>query len=171
MFDHEADPGRHDPEPTRRHSMNRRTLIATAITALPLLGGLALAFVVSHASAQGVAEREGHLADVAGRTLYTYDKDTAGKSVCNWGCAVAWPPFTASEGASATGAWSIVVRDDGSRQWALDGKALYTFAADFRPGDVHGDGQGGVWHIVKRAASPSSSSTSPATVNLSGYAY
>ncbi|MEO8485314.1 MAG: hypothetical protein ABI585_03160 [Betaproteobacteria bacterium] len=139
--------------------MKNRTFIA--IAGLPLFGGLALAFVVNHAWAQGTLVKNDALADGAGRTLYTFDQDAAGKSACNGGCAAAWPPFAASEAEKAQGGYTIVVRDDGSRQWALDGKPLYRFAADAKPGDALGDGQGGVWHVVKRKVAASATANFP----------
>ena len=56
-----------------------------------------------------------------GMTLYTFDKDAAGKSNCNGKCAENWPPALASDGAKPSGAWTIVTRDDGLKQWALNG--------------------------------------------------
>lgn len=90
---------------------------------------------------------EGVLTNSAGMTLYTYDKDPAGKSACNGSCAVNWPPLTAAADAKASGDYSIVTRDDGSKQWAYKGKPLYLWVKDQKPGDKTGDG--GVWHVVK----------------------
>src|SRR6188472_663328 len=70
-----------------------------------------------------------------GMTLYTFDKDTGGKSACNGPCATNWPPLMAADGATAMSDWSIVTRDDGSRQWAYKGRPLYTWAKDAKPGD------------------------------------
>ena len=44
---------------------------------------------------------------------------------------------------------TIIKRDDGSLQWADEGKPLYTFAKDTKPGDVAGDNFKNVWHVVK----------------------
>src|SRR4051794_3126677 len=41
------------------------------------------------------------LTNPAGLTLYTFDKDTGGKSACTGPCAQIWPPLLAKEGASA----------------------------------------------------------------------
>jgi predicted lipoprotein with Yx(FWY)xxD motif len=35
------------------------------------------------------------------------------------------------------------------RQWAYAGKPLYLYDDDDKPGDAEGDGEGGVWHVVK----------------------
>ncbi|WP_434678884.1 hypothetical protein J3P77_00425 [Pseudomonas sp. R1-18] len=89
------------------------------------------------------------LVDHEGMTLYTFDKDSAGKSACNDQCAVNWPPLAADADSSAEGKWTVVTRDDKTRQWAYDGKPLYTFKSDKKAGDVEGDGKGGVWHVAK----------------------
>jgi predicted lipoprotein with Yx(FWY)xxD motif len=88
------------------------------------------------------------LVDAKGMTLYTFDRDAAGKSACNGQCAQNWPPLMAAANASATGDWSMVTREDGSKQWAYKGKPLYTWAKDTKPGDVTGDGVNNVWHIA-----------------------
>lgn len=92
----------------------------------------------------------GKLVDAKGMTLYTFDKDAAGKSNCNGPCANNWPPLAASSGAASMGKYTVVTREDGSKQWAYDGKPLYTWAKDSKPGDTTGDGLGsGAWHVAK----------------------
>ncbi|MBS1168796.1 MAG: hypothetical protein H6R00_4821 [Proteobacteria bacterium] len=91
----------------------------------------------------------GILTDAKGMALYTFDKDAAGVSNCDGGCAVKWPPVTAAAGAKADGDLSLVTRKDGSQQWAFKGKPLYFWMGDKKPGDVSGDGMGGVWHLAK----------------------
>ncbi|HET7715138.1 MAG TPA: hypothetical protein VFK86_05885 [Bauldia sp.] len=93
--------------------------------------------------------------DQNGMTLYTFDKDTKGAAVsaCVDQCIVNWPPFLAPEGAVAAGEWTLVdVKDkDGAmkKMWAYDGWPLYLWVKDTKPGDVTGDGVGGVWHVAK----------------------
>ncbi|WP_370156328.1 hypothetical protein [Ferrovibrio sp.] len=91
------------------------------------------------------------LVDAKGMTLYTFDRDaTPGKSVCNGQCAQNWPPLMVPAGAEATGDWSVVTRDDGSKQWAYKGKPLYGWVKDQKPGDTTGDGfLNGAWHVAK----------------------
>ncbi len=89
-------------------------------------------------------------ADSKGMTLYTFDRDTAaGKSACNGPCAQNWPPLVPKADAKPKGEWTVVTRDDGSKQWAYKGKPVYTWAKDSKPGDVTGDGFNGVWHVAK----------------------
>jgi predicted lipoprotein with Yx(FWY)xxD motif len=92
------------------------------------------------------------LVDKNKRTLYTFDKDSSGKSTCNGACADSWPPYTdqvESYKPGTPGDWSVVTRDDGKKMWAYKGKPVYYFKQDTAPGDVKGDGVNGVWHAAK----------------------
>ena len=89
------------------------------------------------------------LVDAKGMTLYTFDRDAAGKSACNGQCAQNWPPLMAAANAAASGDWSVVTRDDGTKQWAYKGKPLYTWVKDTQAGEVTGDGVNNVWRIAQ----------------------
>lgn len=95
---------------------------------------------------------DGVMVNSAGMTLYTFDKDPvgSGKSVCNGACAKNWPPLMAGPDAKARGEFSVVNRDDGTKQWAHDGKPLYLWIKDTKPGDKTGDGFNNVWRTVKK---------------------
>lgn len=84
-----------------------------------------------------------------GMTLYTFKNDKKGVSNCYDKCAANWPPFLAASGAKAEGAYSLIERKDGSKQWAKDGMALYFWAKDQKSGDATGDGVNGVWDVAK----------------------
>ena len=94
---------------------------------------------------------DGALVNPAGMTLYTFDRDVAGsgKSVCNGPCATNWPPFMVTGSGQSSAAWQVVTRDDGSKQWAYQGKPLYTWIKDAKPGDRTGDGVQNVWKVAK----------------------
>ncbi|NDP43137.1 MAG: hypothetical protein GZ089_10560 [Aromatoleum sp.] len=129
--------------------MNRSVrLIRTFATAIVLAVLSACATMMPAAPAK-VAD--GVLTNSAGMTLYTFDRDAAGsgKSVCNGPCAALWPPLMVAGDAKASGDWSLVTRDDGGRQWAYKGKALYVWSKDQKPGDKTGDGFNNVWRIAK----------------------
>ena len=93
----------------------------------------------------------GVFVNTAGMTLYTFDKDAAGsgKSVCNGPCAVNWPPLKAGAGDQSSGDWSVISRDDGSKQWGYKGKPLYLWIKDQKPGDKTGDGVNKVWSVAR----------------------
>lgn len=82
-----------------------------------------------------------------GQRLYTYDRDLPGRSLCNADCEGGWPPVPAPADAAPVGRWTIVVRHDGSRQWALDRMPVYTRFHD-SPEYPGGDGFHGVWRLV-----------------------
>jgi predicted lipoprotein with Yx(FWY)xxD motif len=85
-----------------------------------------------------------------GMTLYVFDKDSDGKSACNGPCTGNWPPLMAAASATPMGDYTIITRDDGSKQWAHKGRPLYTWKDDKKPGDINGDGfANGVWHIAQ----------------------
>ena len=85
--------------------------------------------------------------DGKGMALYTFDQDKAAKSNCHDKCAVVWPPLAVAAGATASGDWTIVIRDDGSSMWAFQGHPLYTFVDDKKPGEVTGSGKDG-FHLA-----------------------
>jgi predicted lipoprotein with Yx(FWY)xxD motif len=89
------------------------------------------------------------LTDGKGMTLYTFDRDAAGKSNCNGPCAQNWPPLTASADAKASGDWTVVTRDDGSKMWAYKSKPVYTWVRDTKAGDTTGEGFNNVWRVAR----------------------
>lgn len=117
-------------------------IAVTALTTLFL--GAAAAYAAEPAKVTTI-DGANVYTDANGMTLYTFDKDTTGKSSCDGDCAVKWPPFEAAAGATAEGDWTVVERTDGSMMWAYEGKPLYTYEGDKKAGD----GMGGVWHLAK----------------------
>jgi predicted lipoprotein with Yx(FWY)xxD motif len=124
--------------------------------------GMATALVIAAAAASTAVQADEYgpfkemktsagtvLTDPKGMTLYTYDKDEAGKSNCTGQCAVNWPPAMATATDKPVGDLTIIKRPDGTMQWADDNKPLYTFIQDKKPGDVTGDNMKKVWHVVK----------------------
>ncbi len=123
----------------------RRIFVATIAVA----GFASIAFAQMAPTMTGDTAKGKVLTDAKGMTLYIFDKDSDGKSVCNGPCAANWPPLMVSGDAKADGAYTIVVRDDGGKQWAYKGKPLYTWVKDTKPGDISGDGvASNAWHIA-----------------------
>jgi len=117
--------------------------------------GLFVAFGAATALAQsmpaGVSVSSGVLTDSKGMTLYTWDNDkTPGQSSCMGNCLKNWPALMAPADAKPMGDWTVVTRDDGSKQWAYKGKPLYTWVKDAKPGDMTGDNVGGTWHTARQ---------------------
>ena len=91
--------------------------------------------------------------DAKGMSLYFFTKDTkdSGSSACTGSCLVQWPPLTTTSGAptaeGVTGKLGTITTPDGKKQVTLNGMPLYYFAKDTKPGDVLGQGVGGVWYL------------------------
>jgi predicted lipoprotein with Yx(FWY)xxD motif len=119
------------------------------MTGLPALAAAVLFSNVVLAQSAGIKKADSVLVNSAGMTLYTFDKDAAnsGKSACNGPCATLWPP-AAADGAVAT-PYSVVTREDGVKQVAYNGKPLYLYAQDKKPGDRTGDNFKDIWHVAK----------------------
>lgn len=153
--------GIHDRESTVRSVI--ATLAALTIVALALTGCSA------NEDATGAAPvrfEGGVMVSETGMTLYTFDKDPVGggESACTGSCAANWPPLTAGAADQAAQPFSIITRDDGSRQWAYEGNPLYLWINDQMPGDMSGDNVGNAWHVVRQGTA-----TRPAVSDPSGY--
>ena len=119
-------------------------LLPLSLLTLTLLSAAAPA---AFAEEMAVKKADDVLVTTKGMTVYTFDNDPAGKSVCNGPCATAWPPVAPVGTPSAP--FSVIKRDDGSAQLALNGKPLYLYASDKNPGDRMGDNFKNIWHVVK----------------------
>ena len=124
-----------------------KTFMAGLVVSTLALGTFAAIAATPEPAAMGETAKGKIWVDNNGMTLYSFDKDAAGKSNCNDKCAVEWPPLVAAADSKASGEWTIVTRDDGSLMWAYEGKPLYTFVDDKKAGDVTGDNVDG-FHIV-----------------------
>jgi predicted lipoprotein with Yx(FWY)xxD motif len=87
-----------------------------------------------------------------GFTLYMFSADGMNVSNCNGTCANIWPPFMASSNAQSSGGFSVIMRSDGSHQWAFNGHPLYTFTGDTKPGQANGQNltaSGGTFTVAR----------------------
>ena len=99
-----------------------------------------------------------YFTDAEGRTLYLFTKDTElFTSTCTDDCLTKWPPVPGASGRltlpkGATGELALMDGNDGATQLAYNGIPLYYFAGDTEPGQLNGQGVGGVWWIVQPGA-------------------
>jgi predicted lipoprotein with Yx(FWY)xxD motif len=149
-------------------AMKKLITIAAATTlavALASCGGSSKQSSASTPSTASTANKV--LMDSNGLAVYTPDGETASNVRCTGGCLSIWKPLRPGglTGGDA-GKLAVITRPDGSKQVAVAGKPLYTFAED-TPGSVTGNGTkdafGGksfTWHAVKAggaaAAAPAS---------------
>jgi predicted lipoprotein with Yx(FWY)xxD motif len=95
-----------------------------------------------------------YLVDDAGLTLYYFEPDPVGASVCAGDCLAAWPALVAdAENAplgdeTVTGSLGSFVREDGTPQATYRGRALYYFAGDQAAGDTNGHAVSDVWWVA-----------------------
>ncbi len=88
------------------------------------------------------------LTDIRGRTLYQTTAD------CDQKCQKTWEPMAAPALAHGFGAFSIVNRDSGLRQWAYKGSTLYRRpGADIQAGEISGQGMRG-WTVALLEPAP-----------------
>jgi predicted lipoprotein with Yx(FWY)xxD motif len=97
------------------------------------------------------------LAEANHQVVYTYSKDKKnGKPTCTGACAETWIPATGTPEAGPADVFpaqfGLVTRANGVKQITYNGLPLYLLkgAAGLA---TTGNGQGGVWHVVKLSAS------------------
>ena len=119
---------------------------AIAMTAAAYSAGYA-----AEAMPTSVHTMNGMLTDAKGMTLYTWDNDKeADKSACTGMCLVNWPVLAASATDKDMGAWKVISRDDGSKQWSYKGKPIYAHVGHEGPDEVIkiAAAAGGHWHVL-----------------------
>ena len=114
------------------------------------------------------------LVSPSGRTLYGLTNDTKTHSSCSGACASIWPPVLVGQGWTVApgldrGTFSTIVRADGSRQLVAGQWPLYSYSGDTEPGDVNGEGSGGVWFAAGTDGVLVKSAPSSATMASTGY--
>ena len=149
-----------------------KQLVSTRLLALGIaLGALAAATVLattSEAKASRLRAPSGTLVnlrktalgavlvDARGRTLYLFEKDRNGLSMCSSACAAYWPPLTSHVAPRAgSGVHKALLTlgkvHQGVRQVLYAGHPLYTFVGDKRAGQAAGEGLnnfGAEWYVV-----------------------
>jgi predicted lipoprotein with Yx(FWY)xxD motif len=93
------------------------------------------------------------LVDANGMTLYYFAKDVIGKSNAAGAVLQSWPIFNAVsitvDPSLDPEDFATITRDDGQKQITYNGWPLYYYAKDKAPGDVLGEGVGGIWFVLK----------------------
>jgi predicted lipoprotein with Yx(FWY)xxD motif len=134
--------------------------ILAAVGAAMLVVGLAQAGTHRQSAGVLVSVRKttlgSVLVDARGRTLYLFEKDRNGLSMCSSACAAYWPPLTSH---AVPRAGSGVHRQlltlgrahNGFRQVLYAGHPLYTFVGDKHAGQTSGEGLtnfGAGWYAI-----------------------
>ena len=147
-----------------------------AVTATPLptqisAPGPTPALVAAQVTTTRLPDLGTVLADAGGRTLYLLNLDERNVSTCASGCALTWPPLLAvgdtfaGEGVAADRLRTIT-RDDGLSQVTFNGRPLYRYSQDEKPGDAKGQTQGGVWFVVSTYGGPVQSNAAVSSASI-----
>ena len=119
------------------------------------------------------------LVDARGRTLYLFEKDRNGLSMCSSACTAYWPPLTshvaprAGSGVHKT-LLTLGKAHNGVRQVLYAGHPLYTFVGDKLAGQTSGEGLtnfGAGWYALAANGQKvdKSDATSSSTSGSGGY--
>jgi predicted lipoprotein with Yx(FWY)xxD motif len=129
-----------------------RVSVPAMLVALLFVAGTAFAdhHAVKVAKKDGVGN---YLTDIKGMTLYTFKKDTPGKSTCEGPCVDNWPLFYRETVGPKDGLdikdFGTITRADGKKQTTYKGMPLYYFSKDAKPGDTMGQGFKDAWYAAK----------------------
>ncbi len=90
-------------------------------------------------------------------TVYLWEADKGGTSVCSGACEKVWPPVKSSEAGKAAGAavaadLGTTTRSDGAKQLTYKGHPLYYYVKDKDDGDAYGQGSnsfGAGWYVLR----------------------
>jgi predicted lipoprotein with Yx(FWY)xxD motif len=100
--------------------------------------------ILADASGMPLYERS-HFRELFGGPTAYHDYGAApymgiaiGAGACDAVCLKVRHPVLAPADAQPKGDWMVYTRTDGSKQWAFQGFALYTYSVDTRPGIVNG---------------------------------
>ena len=171
--------------PARRRGAVLVPLATACIVAAALVGvALARTFILNVAknatvtnAITGKSAKANIVVNSRGFAVYDLTGDSQRHPECTKGnrCFQVWPPVTVSSPRKLSKAPSITGKlgtwhRNGFFQVTLAGHPLYRFAPDTRAHDATGEalhGFGGTWHVIRTAASKSSTRTTTTTTTTS----
>jgi predicted lipoprotein with Yx(FWY)xxD motif len=132
-----------------------KKIVNMAVLAIVITTFMAAGIAFAEHHAVKVSKKEGvgsFLTDIKGMTLYTFKKDTPGKSACEGPCVDNWPLFfrekVEPKDGLAAADFATITRADGKKQTTYKGMPLYYFIKDTKPGDTMGQGVKDVWSVA-----------------------
>lgn len=99
------------------------------------------------------------LATTAGLTLYMRVGDTTVHSGCYSICTTVWYPWITNGAPQAVGGilpafLGVLTSTEQTEQVAYNGHPLYSYSGDHRPGQINGEGLGGIWYAMTPSGNP-----------------
>jgi predicted lipoprotein with Yx(FWY)xxD motif len=141
----------------RRHQVQLKIgVFVVACVTLAVLAASASASRTSHLSIRATTYGR-ILTDGGGFALYAFTRDGRGTSRCSGACAAAWPPLIVKHRPQGRrGARSSLIgvrrRSDGRLQATYNGRPLYYYVGDRKPGQVLCQDvfeYGGRWLVIR----------------------
>jgi predicted lipoprotein with Yx(FWY)xxD motif len=125
-------------------------IAAAAAMSLVLVGN---AWAMHHEVKVAKGKDGSYLVDAKGMALYTFKKDSPGKSACVDKCVAIWPLYYQEKvgvsGDLKASDFATIAREDGQKQTTYKGMPLYYFAEDKAAGETKGQGFKEVWFLAK----------------------
>ena len=144
-----------------KHWMKLATALAVSAVIASLAAALALAGQTQSRTKVAVAKSAvGRiLVDSKGITLYDFVQDKGTTSTCYGACAALWPPLlTTGKPVAGPGVKASLLgttkRKDGKLEVTYNGRPLYYFVTDRKPGQTTGQGInqfGAPWWVISPA--------------------
>ncbi len=132
-----------------------KNIVKVAVLAVVVVSFLSAGIALAEHHAVKVAKKDGvgsFLTNIAGMTLYTFKKDTPGKSACEGDCVAKWPIYYVEKVAAKDGLkdadFGTITRADGKKQTTYKGMPLYFFTGDKAAGDTNGQGVKDLWQVA-----------------------
>jgi predicted lipoprotein with Yx(FWY)xxD motif len=161
--------------------MRTRPILLLLSLSFVILVGIGVGIAVSAPTKTGATVKIAHsskygtlLVSASGFTLYQLASESKGTIKCTGSCAKIWPPLLLTGGAKPVAGKGVsqaklgtIKRPDHGTQVTYNGKALYRFASDSKPGAVTGQNVAG-FHVVLLSANSASGTASPATTTGGG---
>jgi predicted lipoprotein with Yx(FWY)xxD motif len=161
--------------------MRTRSALGACSLSLMILLGVGVSIAMAAPTTTAATVKSAHsskygtlLVSATGFTLYQLGSESKGTIKCTGSCAKIWPPLLLTGGAKPVAGNGVsqaklgtIKRADHGTQVSYNGKALYRFASDSKPGAVTGENVAGV-HVVLLSANSASSTASRATTTGGG---
>lgn len=99
------------------------------------------------------------LATTQGLTLYMRVGDSRVHSGCSAMCTTVWYPWITNGAPQATGGilsafLGVLTSSAQTEQVAYNGHPLYSYSGDHLPGQINGEGLGGIWYAMTPSGNP-----------------
>jgi len=161
--------------------MRTRSILRVCLLSLVILVGAGVGIAVSAPTTTRATVKTAHsskygtlLVSASGFALYQLASESKGTIKCTGSCAKTWPPLLLTGGAKPVAGNGVsqaklgtIKRPDHGTQVTYNGKALYRFVSDSKPGAVTGQNVAG-FHVVLLSTNSASGTASSATTTGGG---